>query len=43
MLNKIKSFYFFPSLFSYVDESQKLKIVLHNKNLQNKIDISLIN
>ena len=43
MLNNIKSFYFFPLLFSYVDESQKLKIIIHNKNLQNKIDISLIN
>ena len=43
MLNNIKSFYFFKILFSYVDESQKLKIIIHNKNLQNKIDISLIN
>ena len=43
MLNKIKSIYFFPLLFSYVDESQKLKIVLPNKDLQNKINISLIN
>ena len=43
MLNNIKSYYFFKLLFSYVDESQKLKIIIHNKNLQNKIDISLIN
>ena len=43
MMNNIKSTFFIQILFSYVDESQKLKIIFHNKNLQNKIDISLIN
>ena len=43
MLNNIKSSYFFQILFSYVDESQKLKIIIHNKDLQNKINISLFN
>ena len=43
MLDKIKSAYFYKQLFSFIDESQKLQIIVHNKNLQNLLEISLIN
>ncbi len=43
MLNIIKSSYFYKILFSYVDELQKLKLIIHNKDIQKKIDIGLIN
>ena len=43
MLNIIKSSYFYKILFSYVDELQKLKLIIHNKDIKKKIDIGLIN
>ena len=42
MLNKVKLYYFTKTLFSYLNEGQKLKIVKYNKNLQKNIDRSLI-
>ena len=43
MLKDIKSSYFLKLIFVYIDESQKLKLVKYNKNLQKNIDISIIN
>ena len=43
MLTNIQQLYFFKTLFSYINEGLKLKIVAHNKNLQGKLDINLIN
>ena len=43
MLDNIKSFYFIKIIFSFVNEKEKLKIIKYNKNLQNKINISIIN
>ena len=43
MLENIKSVYFIKIIFSYVFERNKLKIIKYNKNLQNKIDITLLN
>ena len=43
MLKNIKSSYFIKKFFSHIDEDRKLKIIIYNKYLQNKIDINLIN
>ena len=43
MLNAIKATYFYKVLFSFLREKTKLKIAKYNKNLQNKIDITLNN
>ena len=43
MLENIKSVYFIKILFSHVFERNKLQIIKYNKNLQNKIDITLLN
>ena len=43
MLKNIKSSYFIPIIFSFIEEDQKLKIIKYNKNLQKNIDISIIN
>ena len=43
MLESIKSSYFTPILFSYLNDSRKLKLIKCNKNLQIKLDISIIN
>ena len=43
MLDNIKSNFFVKFLFSYMIEETKLKIVNYNKNLQNKLNISLVN
>ena len=43
MLENIKSSYFIKTLFLYLDEAQKLKIVKYNKSLQKHIGISIIN
>ena len=43
MLKNIKSSYFIPIIFSFIEEGQKLKIIKYNKNLQKNIDISIIN
>ena len=43
MLENIKSSYFNKIIFSFIEDSRKLKIIKYNKRLQNEIDISLIN
>ena len=43
MLKNIKSSYFIDLLFLFIDEKQKLKISKYNKNLQKKLDISILN
>ena len=43
MLENVKSSYFSKIVFSFIREKQKLKLVKRNKNLQKKLDISIIN
>ena len=43
MINGIKATYFYKVIFSFLSERPKLKIAKYNKNLQNKIDITLNN
>ena len=43
MLENIKSTYFFKTIFSYIEEKTKLKIIKCNKNLQQKLKINIIN
>ena len=43
MLDNVKSSYILKIFFSFVDEKRKLKLVKYNKNLQQKIDISISN
>ena len=43
MLKIIKSSYFNPIIFSYIDEKQKLKIIKYNKSLQKNLNITIIN
>ena len=43
MSEKIKSSYIIIKIFSFLKEKIKLKLIKHNKNLQNRIGISLIN
>ena len=42
-MDNIKSSYFLELIFRFVDESQKLKLIRYNKNLQKNINISIIN
>ena len=43
MLENNKSSFFVKIIFSLLDEKTKLKLVKYNKNLKNKLNISLIN
>ena len=43
MLQNIKSSYFIKLIYTFVEESQKLKLVRYNKNIQKYLDISIIN
>ena len=43
MLAQIKGKYFLKVLFFHILERKKLKLIIYNKNLQNKLDIKLIN
>ena len=43
MLKNIKSSYIIKLIIAYVDESQKLKLVRYNKNLQKNLKLSIIN
>ena len=43
MLKKIKSSYITKLLFIYINEKRKLKLAKYNKNIQNKINLSIIN
>ena len=43
MLKNIKLLYIIKTIFSYIDEERKLKIIKYNKNFQNKINIRLLN
>ena len=42
MLQKIKTQYFIPVIFSFIDDGCKLRIVRYNKNIQKIIDVSLM-
>ena len=42
-MGNIKSSYNLKNLFSFLDEKTKLKLIKYNKNLQKKLNISLIN
>ena len=42
MLENIKAYYFYPIIFSFIDEKRKLELIKYNKSIQNKIDINLI-
>ena len=42
-MKNIKSSYFIRLIFTFVDESQKLKLVKYNKSKQKNLDISIIN
>ena len=43
MLKNIKSTYFIKLIFTYIDESEKLKLVKCNKSLQKNMNLSIIN
>ena len=43
MVENVKSLYFIKIVFSHIDEKKKLKIIKYNKQIQNKIDITLLN
>ena len=43
MQKNIKSTYFIKKFFSYINEKKKLKIVIHNKLLQNYLNIDIMN
>ena len=43
MLENIKSKYIINIIFTFIKERRKLKLVKHNKNIQNKLNISLLN
>ena len=42
MLKNVKSSYFIELIFTYVDESQKLKLIKFSKSLQKSMNISII-
>ncbi len=43
MLDNIKSIYFIKIIFIHIADIRKLQLIKYNKNLQQKINISLIN
>ena len=43
MLKNILSMYFKINIFSYLEERVKLQIIKINKNIQNKLNISILN
>ena len=43
MLINVNSSYIIKIIFSHIDEGIKLKLIKHNKAIQKKIDISIIN
>ena len=43
MLTYIKSEYFIEKIFSNLAEDKILKLIVHNKNIQNKLNINLLN
>ena len=43
MLENIKSSYFSKMIFSWIDEKRKLNTIKYNKNLQEKMNITLLN
>ena len=43
MLKNVKSTYFTPIIFSFINEGQKLKLIKNNKQLQKSLNIGLIN
>ena len=43
MLKNVKASYFLKTIFSFMDEKQKLILIKYNKNLQENMNISLIN
>ena len=43
MLKNIKSSYIIKLIYTFVHETQKLKLVRHNKSIQKYLDISIIN
>ena len=38
----IQSLYILKDIFSFLSEEQKLKIIIYNKQLQNKLDINIV-
>jgi len=42
-MQDIKSRYILQKIFSFLDKKEKLKIVIYNKNLQNKIEVNIDN
>ena len=42
-MEMIKSTYIFKKIFTYLDEEIKLKLIKYNKNIQSKINISILN
>ena len=42
-IKNIQSNVIYKKIFSYVNEKQKLRLIKYNKNLKNKINITLIN
>ena len=43
MLQNIKSSYFIKLIYTFIEESKKLKLIRYNKSMQNNLDISTIN
>ena len=43
MLEKIKSKFFIINLFTFLEDEKILKMIIHNKNLQNLLKINIIN
>ena len=43
MLKNIKSTYFNSIIFSYVEEKQKLKLIIYNKSMQKSLNITIFN
>ena len=41
MLKKIKSPYILKNISKYINEKLLLKLIIHNKSLQNKLDINI--
>ena len=42
-IRDIKSSYIIKGIFLFLDEKQKLNLIIYNKKMQNKMDIKLIN